>query len=130
MILLDTHVWWWAVNEPKKLSKRALGLIKKTQPDRRAIASISIWEFVMMVKLGRIKLKMSLEEWLNHAIIKTGMAVLELSPRIAIESCYLPGEFHKDPADRIIVATGRVNQMKLLTKDKKILDYPYVESIW
>ena len=130
MILLDTHVWWWAVNEPTNLSKKAIGLIKKTQPDQRAIASISIWEFVMMVKLGRIKLKMSLEEWLNHAIIKTGMAVLELSPRIAIESCYLPGEFHKDPADRIIVATGRVNQMKLLTKDKKILDYPYVESIW
>ena len=130
MILLDTHVWWWAVNEPTNLSKKAIGLIKKTQPDQRAIASISIWEFVMMVKLGRIKLKVSPEEWLKNAINKTGMVVLELSPRIAIESCYLPGNFHKDPADRIIVATGRVNHMKLLTKDKKILNYQYVESIW
>ena len=130
MILLDTHVWWWAVNEPTNLSKKAIGLIKKTQPDQRAIASISIWEFVMMVKLGRIKLKVSPEEWLKNAINKTGMVVLELSPRIAIESCYLPGNFHKDPADRIIVATGRVYHMKLLTKDKKILNYQYVESIW
>ena len=130
MILLDTHVWWWAVTETDKLSKKAFNLIAGTQPDKRAITSISIWEFAMMVSHGRIKLKISPGEWLDHAIHKTGLAVMELSPRIAVDACNLPGEFHKDPADRIIVATCRVNKMKLITKDQKILSYQYVETVW
>lgn len=130
MILLDTHVWWWAVTETDNLSKKALNLIEKTRPDQRAIASISIWEFAMMVSRGRIKLKISPEEWLDHSIHKTGLTVLDLSPSIAVDACNLPGEFHKDPADRIIVATCRVKKMKLLTKDHKILSYPNVEAVW
>ena len=46
-----------------------------------------------------------------------------MSPEIAIESSFLPGEFHGDPADRIIVATARINDLILLTRDKKILNY-------
>jgi PIN domain nuclease of toxin-antitoxin system len=130
MILLDTHVWWWAVTETEKLSKKALKLIASTRPDQRAIASISIWEFSMMATYGRIKLKISTEEWLDCAIHKTALTVLELSPEIAIEACNLPGDFHKDPADRIIVATCRAKNMKLITKDQKILNYPHVVTVW
>lgn len=130
MLLLDTHVWFWSLTEPFNLSKAALDLIQTTETDRRAIASISIWEFAMMVARGRIEVKMTAEQWLDYAITKTGLRVLELTPKVAIESCELPGDFHKDPADRIIVATARVNGATLVTKDKKILDYPYVKSMW
>ena len=130
MILLDTHVWWWALNEPKKLSRKALKAIRKIPPGQRAIASISMWEFAMMVSVGKVEIRIPLDQWLDQAVNKTGLEVFDLNPRIAAESCSLPGEFHKDPADRIIVATARINGMALITKDKKIIDYPDVATIW
>ena len=130
MILLDTHVWFWSLTEPDRLSRTSYDLIKRTPADERAIASISIWEFAMMASKGRIQMKMGSEQWLRYATEKTGIQILELTPSIAIESCQLPGSFHADPADRIIVATARINGATLITKDKKILAYPYVNSIW
>lgn len=130
MILLDTHVWWWALNEPAKLSKKAHDIIKKTPPDQRAIASISLWEFAMMVSNGKVEIRIPPDQWLDYAVNKTGIEVFELIPKVAIESCNLPGKFHKDPADRIIVATARINNLIIITKDRKIINYPYVNAIW
>ena len=84
----------------------------------------------MMVAKKRIELKISPTKWLSRAIEETGIMVIELLPDIATDSCNLPGEFHKDPADQIIVATARVHNLTLLTKDQKILDYPNVKSVW
>jgi PIN domain nuclease of toxin-antitoxin system len=130
MLLMDTHTLFWSLTEPEKLSKAALDFIQRTETDQRTIASISIWEFAMMVARGRIEIKMTSEQWLDYAIRKTGLRVLELTPKVAVESCELPGDFHGDPADRIIVATARVNGATLVTKDQKILKYPHVKSIW
>jgi PIN domain nuclease of toxin-antitoxin system len=130
MLMLDTHVWWWSLSEPKNLSSRSRAAIENTRTDERFIASISIWEFAMMAAKKRIELKISPESWLSRAINETGISVAALSAAIAIDACHLPGEFHKDPADRIIVATARVHNHILLTKDQKILNYPHVKSVW
>jgi PIN domain nuclease of toxin-antitoxin system len=130
MIVLDTHVWWWTISEPAQLSRKARQLITKMPPEQRAIASISIWEFAMMITRGRIELTISPDEWLDYAINKTGLTILELNSKIALESCNLPGNFHKDPADRIIVATARVSRSQLITKDQKIIEYPHVTTVW
>ena len=130
MILMDTHIWFWSLAEPERLSKSAFRLIQRTKPDQRGVASISVWEFAMMVTRGRIELKMTAEQWLDYAIRKTGLRVFELTPKVAVESCELPGDFHGDPADRIIVATARTNGATLVTKDRRILDYPHVKSLW
>ena len=130
MILLDTHVWWWAISEPDQLTRKARQLIKKTPPEQRAIASISIWEFAMMVTRDRIKLTITPDEWLEYAINRTGLTIFNINPKIALESCSLPGKFHKDPADRLIVATARVSQSQLVTKDEKIINYQFVNTVW
>ena len=130
MIVLDTHVWWWTISEPAQLSRKARQLITKIPPEQIAIASISIWEFAMMVTRGRIELTISPDEWLDYAINKTGLTILELNSKIALESCNLPGNFHKDPADRIIVATARVSRSQIITKDQKIIEYPHVATVW
>ena len=51
------------------------------------------------------------------------MNLCPLSPEIALESCFLPGNFHGDPADRIITATARLGNLTLLTRDRKIIEY-------
>jgi PIN domain nuclease of toxin-antitoxin system len=130
MILLDTHTWIWSHSATKLLSEVVRKRIKKSLTDQRAIASISIWEFAMMVVKGRINVKIDPKLWLDNAIKNSGLKVIELSPEIAMESCSLPGDFHKDPADQIIVATARVHNLTLLTKDRKILDYRHVKAEW
>jgi len=130
MILLDTHVWWWSLSEPEKLSKAATRTIRKTNPEQRTIASISIWEFAMMACRKKIEMKITPDEWLSYALDKTGIQVFEINPKIAIDVCNLPGDFHKDPADRLIVATARVNNLTLITKDEKILKYSHVKTVW
>ena len=129
-ILLDTHAWFWALCEPEKLSDQALQTITTTKPSDRGIASISIWELVMMVTRARVQIHIPIDQWLKQAISNTGIKVFQLSPPIAIDSCSLPGQFHKDPADRLITATARVHGLTLVTKDTKILDYEHVTSIW
>lgn len=129
-ILLDTHAWFWALSEPERLSDKALKKIKTTKPSDRGIASISIWEFVMMVTRARVQIHIPIDQWLQQAISDTGITVFKLSPPVAIDSCSLPGEFHKDPADRLITATARVHELTLITKDTKILDYEHVNTVW
>ena len=130
MILLDTHTWIWSHSATRLLPSNVKNLIKKTRTDQRAIASISIWEFAMMVVKGRINVKIDPKLWLDNAIKNSGLKVIDLSPEIALESCNLPGDFHKDPADQIIVATARIHSLTLLTKDRKILDYRHVDARW
>ena len=130
MLLLDTHTWIWSQSATALLSDNVKKQIKKTKTDQRSIASISLWEFAMMVSKGRINLKIDPKSWLDHSIKNSGLQVIDLSPEIAMDACNLPGEFHKDPADRIIVATARNHNMTLLTKDTKILEYPHVNSLW
>ena len=130
MILLDTHTWIWSHSQTKLLSAKVKKLIMRSQIDQRTIASISIWEFAMMVSKGRINLKIDPRRWLTEAITKSGLHVIELTPEIAMDSCHLPGDFHQDPADRIIVATARTHNLMLLTKDRKIIEYPHVNAVW
>ena len=128
MIILDTHVWWWAISEPERLSSRAAELIRDTE--ERCIASISLWEFAMMATRGRVDLAIPPYKWLHHSINEAGTKIIPLSSDIALDSCTLPGNFHKDPADRIIVATARMHHAELITKDGKIREYDHVHSVW
>lgn len=65
---------------------------------------------------------------METALSYPGIRLLDLTPQITIESIRLPGEFHRDPADQIIVATARIYDAPLLTFDEKILNYPHVKS--
>ena len=81
-----------------------------------------------LVEYRRLDLACSIEEWLDQALQYPGMQLLDLTPRIAVESTQLPGEFHRDPADQIIVATARVFDCPLVTADARLLAYPYVNT--
>jgi PIN domain nuclease of toxin-antitoxin system len=70
-----------------------------------------------------------LESWIELALSYPGVRLLNLSPGIAIESTRLPGAFHRDPADQIIVATARSLDCVLLAVDELILAYPYVRTL-
>ncbi len=93
------------------------------------VSAISCWEVAKLVELDRLQLTLPVLQWLERALTHSGVRLLELTPRIAVESTELPGKFHRDPADQILVATARVLSIPLLTADRKILEYPYVETL-
>jgi PIN domain nuclease of toxin-antitoxin system len=87
------------------------------------IAAITLWEVAVLASRGRIELGEQTLSWLEDAVARSGTVVEPLTPRVAAESYQLPGSFHRDPADRMIVATSRVNRAALMTRDDPILDY-------
>lgn len=129
MIILDTHIWVWWVHGDSRLTKAQMELITASEADIIGVSAISCWEVAKLMEYGRLVLPCSLEEWFEQALNYPGVQLMGLTPEIAIESTQLPGEFHRDPADQIIVATARVNNCSLVTSDSKISKYAYVETI-
>jgi PIN domain nuclease of toxin-antitoxin system len=128
MIVLDTHIWVWWVHGDTQLIQEYYEYIQQQESQGLGISAISCWEIAKLVERGRLMLPIPVDEWLDQALAYPGMRLLELTPRICVESTQLPGEFHRDPADQIIVATARVYDCSLVTMDSKILSYSYVQK--
>jgi PIN domain nuclease of toxin-antitoxin system len=122
VIILDTHIWIWWVDDNPKLSSQNREIIQSEQDDGLGISIISCWEIAKLFEKNRLDLGISLEEWLENAINYHQIQVLHLSLPIILESTRLSG-FHADPADQIIVATARVHGVTLVTQDQKINHY-------
>ena len=129
MIVLDTHVWIWWVHGDERLTPTQAQAIAANETDAIGISAISCWEIAKLVERQRLELPGSLNEWFEQALSYPGVRILELTPEIAIASTQLPGEFHNDPADQIIVATARVYNCPLVTSDSKILKYTHVKTV-
>ena len=129
MILLDTHIWIWWVQGAKELSTNHEVIIKENEDEGLAISSISCWEIAKLIELKRLELPLNTKSWFDIALNYPGIVLLPLSPEISIESTELPGIFHKDPADQIIVATSRIYNIPIVTADKKILKYEFVQKV-
>jgi PIN domain nuclease of toxin-antitoxin system len=123
-LLLDTHVWLWLEAGTAELSASARRAIASALgAGRLHIAAISLWELALLAARRRIVLGTPTDLWFAAALAEPAPTVEPLSVRVAIESSELPGEFHRDPADRMIVATARVIGATLMTRDRRILDY-------
>lgn len=123
MILLDTHIWvWWVAQDPA-LPEAVRQLILEHQPAGMGISIISCWEVAKKVEVGKLVLDRDVVAWLDAALVYPGIGVIALTPEIVVESTRLPGSFHRDPADQMIVATARVLGIPLLTNDGRIRAY-------
>jgi PIN domain nuclease of toxin-antitoxin system len=132
LIILDTHAFVWYIDNPKLLSKKALERILATVDNGLPVlvSSITIWELCILTLKERLKIEGGVESWLDNVLSLTEFEYVPVNNSIAIESAFLPGNFHADPADRIIVATSRLHNATIITKDKKIRDYSHVDSLW
>ncbi len=119
--LLDTHAWVWWVQADPRLDRRTVeALDSLPADDRPLVCDISLWEVAMLVALGRLTLGEPLESWLDAAADPRSVRVLPVTPAIAAEVAQLPDTFHRDPADRLIVASCRVLGCSLVTRDRAI----------
>jgi len=132
MIVLDTHVLLWWVSGSDELSVAAKKAIKRTltQGSELIVSSISAWEVSMLIDKERLILSMDVESWFDEVSQIDGVRFMPVDNEIGIKSTVLPGDFHKDPADRMIVATARKLAVPLVTADAKIRNYEHVKTIW
>lgn len=101
-------------------------MIEQHETDGLGVSVISCWEVAKLIEKGRIELSQDADVWMKAALAYPGVQLLPLTPQIALESTRLPGEFHNDPADQMIVATTRVHAVALLTADARLRKYSHV----
>ena len=129
--LLDTHTWIWWNMRPRNLSQKVMELIGNEEAyDELLLSALSPWEFSKLVEKGRVGISTNPEKWIFTALEMPKLRLVNLTPLIAYRSTVLPRPFHDDPADQIIVATALEENATILTKDKRILNYKYVQSLW
>jgi PIN domain nuclease of toxin-antitoxin system len=92
--------------------------------DRKVrVSPISAWELGLLSAKGRLPATRSPMDLFGEVLATPGMRIEALSPEVLIESSFLPGKLHRDPADRILIATARRYDLTLVTRDQTILDY-------
>ena len=121
--LLDTHILIWWLDQSARLSPAQQEVLSAADPDSPLLVSdITLWEFATLCSLGRIQLSLPLRDWLDKAVAPPLVRRQGISPAVAADMAALPESVHRDPADRIIVATARVLGATLLTQDRRIVD--------
>jgi len=133
LIVLDTHALVWWVDGGSSLSKAARAAIDREQRDENGIiliSSISAWEVALLVQKGRLTLTSNVDDWLATIRDIDGVRFVPVDNDIAVQSTRLPGEFHADPADRMIVALARHVSAPLVTADARIIAYRHVRTTW
>ncbi len=98
------------------------------QSTRDSVCPISTLEIARLLAVGDIRLSMPLGEWLAQSMAGLSAQTVPLSHEVAMEAYALPGTFHRDPADRLLVAAARQNGLTLVTADDRILAYPHVRT--
>jgi PIN domain nuclease of toxin-antitoxin system len=124
-LLLDTHIWiWYVEGDVDQFGRRIEPPIEAAvQRGDVLVSAISVWEVAQLEATRRIDLSVDVRAWVASALTFPGVKLKGLAPSIAIESTRLPGELHRDPADRILIATARLLGAALVTRDERILDY-------
>ena len=132
MIALDTHALVWWVSDPQRLAPKARKAIEAAVKagDDLAVSSISAWEISMLVAAGRLELTMDVDSWITRVESFPGLTFVPVDNRVALLAANLDGFPHRDPADRIIVATALGLGASLVTADERIRAYRPVRTIW
>lgn len=126
--LLDTHVWIWSQESPERLGIKARRELSDLEQER-FVSPISTLEIARLIDLGLLRLKHAFSEWKDVSLANLHAATVALTHEIAWEAYNLPGKFHNDPADRVLVATARIEKLTLITADDLILRYPHVKAL-
>ncbi len=120
--LLDTNAWFWMVTGDARVPRSLVETIEAAAAEGRVcVSQISAWEIALKEAMGKLRLNVPIARWLEENT--EGVRVLDLPLDVIVDATHLPGHFHKDPADRFIVASARHHHLTLITGDELILAY-------
>jgi PIN domain nuclease of toxin-antitoxin system len=132
MILLDTHALIWWVAEPRRIPAKAQRLIDGAiaATEQIAVSSISLWEIAMLIDRGRLALTLDTNVWIAHVEAIPLLDFVPVDNRIAVRAVQLQAFPHRDPADRMIVATALGLGATVISADARLRGYKPVKTAW
>ncbi|MGD1037483.1 MAG: type II toxin-antitoxin system VapC family toxin [Roseiarcus sp.] len=123
-LLLDTCAVIWIANDQPIGEDARHAIAAALQADEPVfISPISAWEIGLLASRGRITLQMSPQKWFERLMEAPGVRLADMPPSVLVASSFLPGDSPKDPADRIIAATAREYDYRVVTRDRRLLAY-------
>jgi PIN domain nuclease of toxin-antitoxin system len=123
-ILLDTCAAIWIAEEAQLNPKAEEALDESAEARMPIMVSTTIaWEMGMLVSRGRAALTMTVRSWFDGLIIPPFSEMADLTAGIVINASFLPGKPPRDPFDRLFISTAREHGYRIMTRDRKILDY-------
>lgn len=128
MLLLDTCALLMLAGRREDIPDKAIEKLA-AQSDELFVSTISSFEIVLKNRLGKLVLPLPAEEWYRKAVKGYAIEEIPVSSAVAMKSASLPF-LHKDPCDRIIIATASEHRMPVVTADKVIAQYPGIKVIW
>lgn len=128
MILLDTCALIWLNDDRRIFPRRALDMIERNS-DALAVSPISFMEIGIKAQRKSFNIPCSLESWSDNICELYSLTVIPISKKITVEAAILP-EIHKDPFDRLIIATAIINKLDIVTADKVFRKYNGIKVIW
>lgn len=132
MIALDTHALIWWVSEPTRIpakARKALdAALKAGEPI--SVSAISFWEIAMLVSRKRLTLTIDVADWIAKVEALPFLTFVAIDNRIAVRAVELEDFPHRDPADRIIVATTLGLGATLVTADARLRSYKPLKTLW
>jgi PIN domain nuclease of toxin-antitoxin system len=126
MMLLDTCTLLWWTLEPDQLSGIAANEIQRAE--KLVISSISIWEIGIKIKRSKLKIPLTLDDYVARLKRVGNINIIAVDETIWIKNLQLDWT-HKDPADRTIVATAEIHSLPIVTPDRIIIEF-YPRTIW
>ncbi len=121
MIVLDTHIWFWWINkEHHRFSASWLTRIENA--DKVVVSPVSCFEIALANQRGRLTLSCDANDWLYDALTPSGVELLPITAEIATRAVSL-SPIHKDPFDRIIIASALEHNAQLASVDGNFLLY-------
>jgi len=124
-LLLDTHIWLWALSEPSRLSRRVREELRNPE-NELWLSPVSTWEALLLNTKARIRLPANLAEWLAKSTAPMREAPFTHEIVLVAQQLPLP---HRDPADRFLAATAHVMGLTLVTGDDKLLSLGTIRTI-
>ena len=124
--LLDTHVAKWALDDTSKLSDTAKAIIGNTSL-RLCVSIVSAWEIAIKISIGKLIFSGGAALFLKK-LRQFGVEILSIEES-HIKIVEILPFIHRDPFDRLLVATAKAEGLTILTADENIRKYE-VPSIW
>jgi PIN domain nuclease of toxin-antitoxin system len=127
--LLDTCAILFVADKTADLSAATLNLIDAAPAGEVFVSAVSVAELACLQERGKITLKQHWRTWWNALMKRTSWPCLPITADVMAEAYSLPPPVHRDPADRVLIATARLERLTLVTTDGKIRGYPHVTTV-
>ena len=132
MIVLDTHAWVWWLSRPDYLPDPARAAIGGSLDEGvpLCVSAVSVWEVALLVERGRLEMTMDVADWVARAESAPEIRLVAVDARIGVRAVRLANFPHRDPADRMIIATALHLGAAVVTADRRLRNYASVATIW